>query len=70
MRTKQNDSWNCAKLCGYGRKEIIVRGMGGGSGLQETDLSIYRMANGALYRIFRNDRGPRGLDCGNQCNRA
>lgn len=35
-----------------GRKDILVRDMEGGTGLQETDLSIYRIANGALYRIF------------------
>jgi hypothetical protein len=37
----------------YGRKEIIVRDWGGGTGVAETSLSIYRMQNGALYRVFR-----------------
>ncbi len=37
----------------YGRKEIIVRDWGGGTGVAETRLSIYRMQNGSLYRVFR-----------------
>ena len=37
----------------YGRKEIIVRDWGGGTGIAETWLSIYAMHNGSLYRIFR-----------------
>jgi hypothetical protein len=37
----------------YGRKEIIVRDWGGGTGFAETGLSIYRMQNGSLYRVFR-----------------
>jgi hypothetical protein len=37
----------------YGRKEIIVRDWGGGTGVAETGLSIYRMQNGSLYRVFR-----------------
>jgi hypothetical protein len=36
-----------------GRKEIIVRDHGGGTGLAETSLSIYRMHDGYLYRVFR-----------------
>jgi hypothetical protein len=36
----------------YGRKEIIVRDTGGGTGLAETRLAIYRMNNGFLYRVF------------------
>jgi hypothetical protein len=37
----------------YGRKDIIVRDRGGGTGIAETVLSIYRMHNGSLYRVFR-----------------
>ena len=37
----------------YGRKEIIVRDHEGGTGIAETWLSIYRMQNGNLYRVFR-----------------
>jgi hypothetical protein len=37
----------------YGQKEIIVRDWGGGTGMAETWLSIYRMHNGSLYRVFR-----------------
>jgi len=36
----------------YGRKEIIVRDTGGGTGLAQTRLAIYRMNNGFLYRVF------------------
>ncbi len=36
----------------YGRKDIVVRDTGGGTGILETSLSIYRMHNGLLYRIF------------------
>jgi hypothetical protein len=36
----------------YGRKEIIVRDTGGGTGFAETRLAIYRMNNGFLYRVF------------------
>jgi len=35
-----------------GRKEIIVRDYGGGTGVAETGLSIYRMHDGYLYRVF------------------
>ena len=35
-----------------GRKEIIVRERQGGTGVAETELSIYRMHNGFLYRVF------------------
>ena len=37
----------------YGRKDIIVREQAGGTGVAETTLSIYRMYEGRLYRIFR-----------------
>jgi hypothetical protein len=36
-----------------GRKEIIVRDHEGGTGISETWLSIYRMQDGRLYRVFR-----------------
>ena len=36
-----------------GRKEIIVREQGGGTGFAETNLSIYRLHKGYLYRIFQ-----------------
>ncbi len=36
-----------------GRKEIIVRDHEGGTGMAETTLSIYRMQDGRLYRVFR-----------------
>jgi hypothetical protein len=36
-----------------GRKEITVRDWSGGTGVTETWLSIYRMQNGYLYRVFR-----------------
>jgi hypothetical protein len=35
-----------------GQKDIVFRDVAGGTGVEETDLSIYRMANGALYRVF------------------
>lgn len=37
----------------YGRKEIMVRDHEGGSGMAETTLSIYRMQDERLYRVFR-----------------
>jgi hypothetical protein len=37
----------------YGRKDIIVREQGGGTGLTETTLSIYRLYEGRLYRVFQ-----------------
>jgi hypothetical protein len=40
------------EIAWYGRKEIIVRERGGGAGVTETALSIYRMHNGYLYRVF------------------
>ena len=36
-----------------GQKEIILRERSGGTGMAETWLSIYRMQNGSLYRVFR-----------------
>lgn len=43
----------------YGRKDIIVRERGGGSGFAETTLSIYRLYEGRLYRVLQTmeDRG-------------
>jgi hypothetical protein len=37
----------------YGRKDIIVRDTEGGTGLKVTELSIYRLNNGLLYRVFQ-----------------
>jgi hypothetical protein len=36
----------------YGRKDIIVRERNGGTGVATTQLSIYRLHNGRLYRVF------------------
>lgn len=57
-------SWHCfvaqaerlielREIVWYGRKDIIVREQAGGTGVAETTLSIYRMYEGRLYRIFR-----------------
>ncbi len=57
-------SWHCVadqaerlielrEIVWYGRKDIIVREQGGGTGLAETTLSIYRMYDGRLYHIFQ-----------------
>ncbi len=35
-----------------GRKELIVRQESGGTGVVRTDLAIYRMYSGELYRVF------------------
>jgi hypothetical protein len=35
-----------------GTKELIVRDTSGGTGVASTDLSIYRMHRGLLYKIF------------------
>jgi hypothetical protein len=40
------------EIVSYGRKDIIVREQNGGTGFAVTDLSIYRMHEGRLYRIF------------------
>jgi hypothetical protein len=34
------------------RKDLIVRQESGGTGVMRTDLAVYRMYNGALYRVF------------------
>lgn len=36
----------------YRRKDIIVRERNGGTGVATTQLSIYRLHNGRLYRVF------------------
>jgi hypothetical protein len=36
----------------YGRKDIIVREQYGGTGVATTQLSIYRLHSGRLYRVF------------------
>jgi len=36
-----------------GSKDIIVRERAGGTGIATTDLSIYRLHNGRLYRVFQ-----------------
>lgn len=36
-----------------GQKDIIVRTRSGGTGVDETELTIFRMHEGKLYRIFR-----------------
>jgi hypothetical protein len=41
------------EIVSHGRKEIIVRERGGGTGVAETRLSIYRMHDGLLYRAFQ-----------------
>ena len=41
------------EVVSYGRKDIIVREQGGGTGVSETRLSIYRMHEGRLYQIFQ-----------------
>jgi hypothetical protein len=57
-------SWHCLadqaerlielrEIVWYGRKDIIVREQAGGTGVEETTLSIYRMYEGRLYRIFQ-----------------
>jgi len=57
-------SWHCfadqaerlielREIVWYGREDIIVREQAGGTGVAETTLSIYRMYEGRLYRIFR-----------------
>jgi len=35
------------------RKDIIVRVVGGGSGLETTELAVYRILQGRLYRVFQ-----------------
>jgi hypothetical protein len=39
----------------YGGKDILVRDMSGGTGASGTQLSIYRLLNGRLYRIFETE---------------
>src|SRR5207244_1152175 len=34
------------------RKDLVVRQESGGTGVVRTDLAVYRMHNGALYRVF------------------
>jgi hypothetical protein len=34
------------------RKDLVVRQESGGTGVVKTDLAVYRMYNGALYRVF------------------
>lgn len=36
----------------YGQKDILIRTTGGGSGMQETRLTIYRLYQSRLYRVF------------------
>ena len=39
----------------YAGKYILVRDIEGGTGVQQTQLSIYRLLNGSLYRIFETE---------------
>lgn len=40
------------EIVSNGRKDILVRTQAGGTGMAETDLAIYRMLDGKLYRVF------------------
>jgi hypothetical protein len=43
------------EIVGYGRKDIIVRERAGGTGVATTELSIYRLLDGRLYRVFNTE---------------
>ena len=49
----------------YGRKDLMVRDTGHGTGIIEIHLSIYRMNNGSLYRIFQVSQDRKSSDPGN-----
>lgn len=44
-----------------GRKDVIVRRVNGGSGATATDLSIYRMYGGRLYRVFETNENNENM---------
>jgi hypothetical protein len=41
------------EIVSYRRKDILVRTRNGGTGVAETELAIFRMHDGKLYRVFR-----------------
>jgi hypothetical protein len=48
-----------------GTKDVLVRTQNGGTGVSETELAIYRMRNGRLYRVFRIvEEGYHTVCCG------